>query len=109
MTTDPLTATNDALERITRSTLLDRLSSALTAAVRLPATELPAVDTALSAYVSTLKRQGGRPEHAIVYVRDAARRAAECERATHHPDWMDPELFVMHVERRCFRAYFRAD
>lgn len=108
MSIDPLVS-DEPLSRLTRNTLLDRLAVALTGAVKQPAAELPTIDTAMGAYVSHLKREGGRPEHAIVHVRDMSRRAAEAERATHHPDWIDPEMFVMHVERRCFRAYFRAD
>jgi hypothetical protein len=108
MSTDPLVS-DEPLSRLTRNTLLDRLATALRGAVRQPISALPAIDFAMSAYVSYLKREGGRPEHAIVHVRDTARRTAEAERATHHPEWVDPEMFVMHVERRCFRAYFRAD
>jgi hypothetical protein len=108
MSTDPLVS-DEPLSRLTRNTLLERLAVALTGAVKQPVADLPAIDTAMGAYVSHLKREGGRPEHAIVHVRDTARRTAEAERMTHHPDWVDPEMFVMHVERRCFRAYFRAD
>ena len=108
MSTDPLVS-DEPLSRLTRNTLLDRLAVALAGAVKQPVTDLPAIDTAMGAYVSHLKREGGRPEHAIVHVRDMSRRAAEAERTTHHTDWVDPEMFVMHVERRCFRAYFRAD
>jgi hypothetical protein len=108
MSPDPLVY-DEPLSRLVRTTLLDRLAAALTGAVRQPIAELPVIDTALGAYVSHLKREGGRPEHAIVHVRDTARRAAEADRATRHSEWVDPEMFVMHVERRCFRAYYRAD
>ena len=108
MSTEPVLS-NEPLSRLTKTTLLDRLAVVLVGAVRQPVDALPVIDTALGAYVSYLKREGGRPEHLIVHVRDTARRAAEQERTTHHPDWLDPEMFVMHVERRCFRAYFRAD
>jgi hypothetical protein len=108
MSTDPLVS-DEPLTRLTRNTLLDRLATVLTGAVRQPVAALPAIDLALGAYVSHLKREGGRPEHAIVHVRDISRRTAEAERATRHPEWVDPEMFVMHVERRCFRAFFRAD
>ncbi len=108
MTIDPLVS-DEPLSRLTRNTLLDRLAVALAGAVKLPVAGLPTIDLAMGAYVSHLKREGGRPEHAIVHVRARPRRAAEAERTTHHPDWVDPEMFVMHVERRCFRAYFRAD
>ncbi len=108
MSTEPV-LTGEPLSRLTKTTLLDRLATVLARAVRQPADELPVIDTALGAYVSHLKREGGRPEHMIVHVRDTARRACDQERAMHHPDWIDSEMFVMHVERRCFRAYFRAD
>ena len=108
MSTEPMLS-NEPLSRLTKITLLDRLGTALQGAIRQPVAQLPVIDTALGAYVSHLKREGGRPEHLIVHVRDSARRAAEQERTTHHPDWLDSEMFVMHVERRCFRAYFRAD
>jgi hypothetical protein len=100
---------NEPLSRLTKITLLDRLGTALEGAIRQPVGDLAIIDTALGAYVSHLKREGGRPEHLIVHVRDTARRAAEHEKATRHPEWMDSEMFVMHVERRVFRAYFRAD
>jgi len=108
MSPDPLVS-DEPLSRLTRNTLLDRLAVVLAGAVKQPIADLPAIDFAMGAYVAHLKREGGRPEHAIVHVRDTARRAAEAERMTHHPDWIDPEMFVMHVERRCFRAFFRAD
>jgi hypothetical protein len=98
------------LARLTRTTLADRLTRALSTAVQGRADDLPStVDIPLRAYVVHLKQHGALPEHALIQVREAARRAAEEKRLGTHADWTDPEMFVTHVERRCFRAYYRAD
>jgi hypothetical protein len=98
------------LARLTRTTLADRLIRALTAAIQARVDDLPStVDTPLRAYVVHLKNHGALPEHAVIQVREAARRAAEEKRFATHAEWTDPEMFLAHVERRCFRAYYRAD
>lgn len=97
------------LTRLTRTTLTDRLGRALATAIRRPVAELTAVDVPLRAYVVHLKQHGALPEHAMIRVREAARRTAEESRADQHEEWTDPEMFIAHVERRCFRAFYRAD
>jgi hypothetical protein len=112
MTFDPAAALpgEAPLARLTRTTLADRLARALTSAVQGRPDDLATtVDVPLRAYVVHLKQHGALPEHAVIQVREAARRAAEDRRAATHADWTDPEMFVSHVERRCFRAYYRAD
>jgi hypothetical protein len=97
------------LARLTRTTLADRLSRALTSAIQGPVEALPTVDIPLRAYVVHLKQHGALPEHAVIQVREAARRVAEETRLAANAEWTDPDMFVTHVERRCFRAYYRAD
>ena len=97
------------LTRLTRTTLADRLGKALTQAIQAPVDALPAIDVPLRAYVVHLKQNGALPENAVVRVRETARRVAEDARLTTNADWTDPEMFVTHIERRCFRAYYRAD
>jgi hypothetical protein len=111
MTFDPSAALPGELPlaRFTRTTLADRLTKALTAAIHGPVDGLPMVDIPLRAYVVHLKQHGSLPEHALIQVRETARRVAEATRSTASAEWTDPEMFVTHVERRCFRAYYRAD
>ncbi|HWZ59080.1 MAG TPA: hypothetical protein VNW46_08910 [Gemmatimonadaceae bacterium] len=97
------------LARLTRTTLADRLSRALASAIQKPVDALPALDIPLRAYVVHLKQHGALPEHAVIQVRESARRVAEEIRLEANAEWTDPEMFVTHVERRCFRAYYRAD
>jgi hypothetical protein len=97
------------LTRMTRTTLSDRLGRAMATAIRRPVAELTLLDVPLRAYVVHLKQHGALPEHALVRVREAARRIAEDSRADQHEEWTDPEMFIAHVERRCFRAFYRAD
>jgi hypothetical protein len=98
-----------SLARLTRTTLADRLARTLTTAIQGPVDALPAIDIPLRAYVVHLKQHGALPEHAVIQVREAARRVAEETRLAANAEWTDPEMFVTHVERRCFRAYYRAD
>jgi|HubBroStandDraft_6_1064221.scaffolds.fasta_scaffold1391102_1 hypothetical protein len=97
------------LARLTRTTLADRLSRALASAIQGPVAALPVVDVPLRAYVVHLKQHGALPEHAVIQVRETARRVAEETRAATNAEWTDPDMFVTHIERRCFRAYYRAD
>lgn len=111
MTFDPAAALpgEAPLTRLTRTTLGDRLTKALTQAIQEPVDALPAVDIPLRAYVVHLKQHGALPEHAVVRVRETARRVAEEARLTTNAEWTDTEMFIAHLERRCFRAYYRAD
>jgi hypothetical protein len=97
------------LARMTRTTLADRLMRALAAANQGPVDALPTVDVPLRAYVVHLKQHGALPEHALIQVRELARRVAEETRFSANAEWTDPDMFVTHIERRCFRAYYRAD
>jgi hypothetical protein len=97
------------LARFARTTLAERLTRALIAAVQGPVDGLPAVDIPLRAYVVHLKQHGALPENALIQVREVARKVAEETRLAANEEWTDPDMFVTHIERRCFRAYYRAD
>jgi len=99
----------DSLTRMARTTLGERLARALADGIHGPVADLPQIDTPLRAFVVHLKQHGALPEHALMQVREAARRTSDEQRQTTHAEWTDPDMFVSHVERRCFRAYYRAD